>query len=277
MKILVLGSSGQIGTHFCDFLKRNGQEPIEFDLVRSEKEDLRVQNNEYLNKAIDECDFVYFLAFDVGGSRYLKKYQHSFDFTQNNVRLMANTFESIKKYNKPFVFASSQMANMDHSPYGFQKKLGEHYTRLLNGIVVKFWNVYGIENDLDKSHVITDFVMKAKGSGIIDMLTDGNEERQFLYAEDCSEALYAVMKKYHTIDRNRELHVASHKWSTVLSVANEVVKHFPATIIPSNSKDEIQMGKKNEPDPYILQFWQPKTSLEEGIEIICNHYKEIVR
>ena len=42
------------------------------------------------------------------------------------------------------------------------KKIGEIYSESLNGIIVKFWNVYGIEKDKNKSHVITDFIIKAK-------------------------------------------------------------------------------------------------------------------
>ena len=226
---------------------------------------------------MQECDFVYFLAFDVGGSRYLKKYQHTFDFTDNNIKLMTNTFSSLKKHKKPFIFASSQMSNMDYSPYGSQKRLGEHYTSLLGGLVVKFWNVYGIENDLEKAHVITDFILKAKDNKLIDMMTDGNEERQFLYAEDCSKALDTVRNNYYNINRERELHITNHKWDSILNVANAVVEHFPADIIPSTNKDDVQKGKRNEPDPYILDFWTPKTSLQEGIEIICKHYKESIR
>lgn len=273
-KVLVLGSSGQIGSYFCEYLQRYGHQPIEFDIVRSPEEDLRIQENFRLDDAMNDCDFVYFLAFDVGGSRYLKKYQHTFEFTDNNIRLMSNTFNCIKKHNKPFVFASSQMSNMDYSPYGSQKRLGEHYSHLLDGLVVKFWNVYGVERDLEKSHVITDFILKAKNTGIIDMLTDGTEERQFLYAEDCCEALYSVMENYEKIDREKELHITNHKWNTIMEVAEEVVKHFPAKIIPSSNKDDVQKGKRNEPDPYILQFWKPKTFLTDGIKKICDYYKE---
>lgn len=275
--ILVLGSSGQIGSHFCEYLERNGHQPIQFDIVRSAEEDLRIQDNFLLDDAMNHCDFVYFLAFDVGGSRYLKKYQHTFEFTDNNIRLMSNTFNSIKKHNKPFVFASSQMSNMDYSPYGSQKRLGEHYSRLLDGLIVKFWNVYGVERDLEKSHVITDFILKAKNNGVIDMLTDGTEERQFLYAEDCCEALYSVMKNYEKIDREKELHITNHKWNTIVEVAEEVVRNFPAKIAPSINKDDVQRGKRNEPDPYILQFWQPKTSLADGIKKICDYYKECLQ
>ena len=97
-----------------------------------------------------QADFVFFLAFDVGGSRYLKKYQHTFDFINNNTRLMANVFGLLEKYNKRFVFASSQMSNMSYSPYGVMKRVGELYTTSLKGLTVKFWNVYGIEKDMDK-------------------------------------------------------------------------------------------------------------------------------
>jgi len=276
-KCLVLGSCGQIGYHLVSFLRKNNYEVLEFDIVRSIEEDLRIHNNHRLENAIADSDFVFFLAFDVGGSRYLKKYQHTYDFTDNNIRLMSNTFNAIKKHNKPFVFASSQMSNMDYSPYGSQKRLGEHYTSLLNGLVVKFWNVYGVEKDLEKSHVITDFILKAKNNGVIDMLTDGTEERQFLYAEDCCEALYLVMKNYSSISRDRELHITNHNWNSILEVAQEVVKHFPANIVPSQNKDDVQKGKRNEPDPYILQFWNPKTSLSEGIRKICDYYKEYIK
>ena len=276
-KILVLGSSGQVRDYLCDYLRRNGNKVIEFDLVESVNQDLRITNNELLDEKMQECDFVYFLAFDVGGSRYLKKYQHTFDFTDNNIKLMTNTFSSLKKHKKPFIFASSQMSNMDYSPYGSQKRLGEHYTSLLGGLVVKFWNVYGIENDLEKAHVITDFILKAKDNKLIDMMTDGNEERQFLYAEDCSEALDTVRNNYYNINRERELHITNHKWDSILNVANAVVEHFPADIIPSTNKDDVQKGKRNEPDPYILDFWTPKTSLQKGIEIICKYYKESIR
>ena len=50
------------------------------------------------------------------------------------------------------------MSNMDFSTYGTLKRLGEDITKSLNCLYVKFWNVYGIEKDLQKAHVVTDFV-----------------------------------------------------------------------------------------------------------------------
>ena len=47
-----------------------------------------------------DSDFVFFLAFDVGGSRYLKKYQHTFKFIDNNARMLAGAFEYLAEYKK---------------------------------------------------------------------------------------------------------------------------------------------------------------------------------
>lgn len=267
MRYLVLGSSGQIGLELCKFLKEKGEEVVEFDLINSESQDLRIPN--VLDTLIEKVDFVMFLAFDVGGSRYLKKYQHTYEFIENNTKLTLFTFETIKKYNKPFIFASSQMANMSYSPYGVCKSLGEVFSSSLGGLTVKFWNVYGPEHDLEKSHVITDFIIKAK-EGIITMMTDGTEERQFLHAEDCSNCLHILSKKYYEIDRTKNLHVTNFEWNTVLEVAEIIKEKIPCEIIPSKEKDTVQLNKRNEPDSYILNFWKPEISLKKGINKIIN-------
>ena len=161
-KILILGSSGQIGSHLVEFFnKKKKYEIIKFDIVDGKKFDLRNFNNLKLENLIKKSDFVYFLAFDVGGSRYLKKYQTTFDFMINNFLIMSNVFRLLKKIKKNLFFASSQMSNMDFSPYGTLKRLGEEITKSMNCLYVKFWNVYGIEKDLNKAHVITDFVLMA--------------------------------------------------------------------------------------------------------------------
>ena len=121
MKVTILGSEGQIGAYLSEYLTKKGHEVTGVDVVYGPENDLRVTPNTYIESKIENADFVFFLAFDVGGSRYLKKYQHTFDFVNNNTRVMANTFRLLKRYNKRFVFASSQMSNMSYSPYGVMK------------------------------------------------------------------------------------------------------------------------------------------------------------
>lgn len=271
MKYLVLGSAGQVGVPLCEYLRSIGYEVLPFDIVTHTSEDLRIPNNPKLDQYMKECDFVFFLAWDVGGSRYLAKYQDTHDFISNNIKIIANVFESIKKHNKPFIFASSQMANMSHSTYGITKALGEKSAAALNGVTIKFWNVYGPEHNLEKSHVITDFILKAKNSKVIDMLTDGTEYRQLLHATDCSKCLHTLSTKYHELPRNQEYHVTSFEWVSILDVANIIAKEFPGTSIqPAESKDVVQQDKRNEADPTILNYWKPEISLKEGIKDIIN-------
>ena len=279
MRILILGSSGQIGAYLTEYLRGKDHEVTEFDIARHHEEDLTHIPNHNLDRAVKNADFIFFLAFDVGGSRYLKKYQHTFEFINNNSRIMVNTFETLKKYNKPFVFASSQMSNMSFSSYGVSKSVGELYTKSLNGLVVKFWNVYGIERDYEKSHVITDFIRKGFETGIIDMITDGQEEREFLYADDCCEALEVVMNRYSEFTSEDNLHITSFISTKVIDLTTIIKSLFTeididVRIEPSTNIDTVQHNSKNVADKYFTKWWAPKTELSVGIKKVFDVMKK---
>ena len=279
MRVTILGSSGQIGAYLTEYLRDKGHEVTEFDKNYSIDHDMTKIPNYQLRHAIKDSDFVFFLAFDVGGSRYLKKYQHTFKFIDNNARMLAGAFEYLAEYKKPFVFASSQMSSMSYSPYGVMKRVGELYTKSLGGLIVKFWNVYGIEKDHDKAHVITDFIRKGFETGVIDMLTDGTEQREFLYAEDCCEALESVMEQYTEHNSDSELHITSFQSTTILEIGKIIQGLFKSqgkkiTLNPAQAKDEVQKDARNEANPYIKKWWKPRTSIEDGIEKIYEAMKK---
>ena len=278
-RVLILGSSGQIGAHLTEYLKAKDYDVREFDAVNGEHQDMTEIPNQELHRNIMCADFIFFLAFDVGGSHYLKKYQHTFKFINNNTRVMANAFTLIERYNKPFVFASSQMSNMSYSPYGVMKRVGELYTKSLGGLIVKFWNVYGIEKDMEKAHVITDFIVKGFETGTIDMMTDGTEEREFLYAEDCCEALETIMQEYSDFTSDNELHITTGVSTSILGIARTIQSLFKEIgkevgIAPSPSKDEVQKDARNVPDPYIRKWWEPKTSVSDGVRKVFEEMKK---
>ncbi len=277
--ILILGSEGQIGGHLYDYLKKEKKyNPIRFDLTLGQKFDLRNSKNIFLEKEIKRSDFIFFLAFDVGGSRYLKKYQNTFNFLINNVLIIGNVFKLLKKHKKKFVFASSQMSNMDFSSYGTLKRLGESITNSLNGIYVKFWNVYGIEKELKKSHVVTDFVLMAIKKKKIKMLTSGNESREFLYADDCSEGLCMIMSRYNFfLKKKKELHLTTSKKIKIIQIAKIVKKilfkrGIKISIYPSKKKDDLQNNVNNLSNNFFLKFWRPKYKIDSGIEKIIQYY-----
>ena len=279
MKITVLGSAGQIGAYLTEYLKKKGHTVHEMDItIDPWWHDLTRHNNSHLMERLLDSDFCFFLAFDVGGSRYLKKYQHTYEFLDNNAKMMVEVFNQLKLCDVPFVFASSQMSNMSHSPYGLAKAMGELYTKALGGLIVKFWNVYGIEKDHEKAHVITDFIRKGFEEGDFTMLTDGTEERQFLYAEDCCEALETIMENYKDFTSDDDLHITSFNDTTIKDVANIIQGQFNLLgkfikITPGEEKDSVQLDKRNRPSTFIHKWWLPKTGIDAGIAKVFNEMK----
>ena len=278
MKITILGSSGQIGSYLTEYLRKKDYEVFEFDIINGEHQDMTHIPNSYLRNAIMNSDFVFFLSFDVGGSHYLKKYQHTFNFIDNNARMMVNVFGLIEQYEKPFVFASSQMSSMSYSPYGVLKRVGELYTKSLQGLIVKFWNVYGIERDMEKAHVITDFIHKGFKTGKIDMMTDGKEQREFLYAEDCCEAMETILQNYNSFSSDDELHITTGASTSILEIAQHIQVLFKKInleidIVPNKSKDEVQKDARNISDPYIKKWWTPKTNIVDGLSKVFDQIK----
>jgi len=279
MKITILGSSGQIGAYLTEYLSGKGYDVFEYDIESVPTQDLRQIPNLALEYLIKESDFVFFLAFDGGGSRYLKKYQFTFDFVNNNTRMMTSVFGLLEKYKTRFVFASSHVSNMSHSPYGTLKRVGELYTQTLKGLTVKFWNVYGVEKDPEKSHVITDFIRKGFEEGQFEMMTDGTEERQFLYAEDCCKALETIMESYTDFKPEDPLHITSFHTTTIKEVAHIIMGCFnmvdtSVKIEPGIAKDSIQLDKRSEADTYITGWWLPETNLQDGIAKVFKEMKK---
>jgi len=257
MKVLVLGSEGVIGTALCKTLKKYGHRVTHWDIKLTNDHDMSNSLNVYrLKSVIDENEFVFFLAYDVGGARYI--WDVDLDFVNRNNMIMINTFNLLHK--KKFIFASSTMYNMDNV-YGTLKYIGEHYTRKLGGLSARFWNVYGPEEVSEKSHVITDMLHKFETNGYIDLMTDGEEERQFLHTDDCAKCLMTVMNNYEKILKETDsVDVTSFESTKIKDVAMYICDDVRPSEKKMNTHDRF-----NEPRSFILDYWKPEISLEEGI------------
>jgi len=115
---------------------------------------------------------------------------------------------------------------------------------------------------------------------VIDMLTDGEEEREFLYAEDCCEALETIMENYTDFTSEDNLHITSYHPTKIIDIANMIVGQFnligkyDVKHQPSTEKDIVQMDKKNRPDLYLSKWWIPKTTIQKGIANVFNEMRK---
>jgi len=102
-KNLVLGGSGTIGSALCNFLRAQGEQVTNLDI--KEGSDLcELSMDQYA-----DCDFAWFLAWDVGGAKYLSEagFQHS--MMMNNTRICTNVFSFLEKTKMPFLFNGRAM------------------------------------------------------------------------------------------------------------------------------------------------------------------------
>lgn len=264
MRNLVIGSEGFIGKHFCKYLEKQGEEVTRFDIKRSASEDARTAILD-----LDNIDRVYFLAWDVGGAKYLYKEDIQLGQLDWNVSLMQNVMNQLQQHKKPFLFISSQLAEEYDTVYGVTKRLGEIWTRLLDGVFIRQWNVYGpIEEDSIRSHVVSDFVHQAVNEGEIKMLTTGEEKRQFIHIDDVCIAWHTAM------ERNlKGVHdVTSFEWVEVREMADIIAKHTGAKVTPGTKVGSTPLT----PISGKIHDWNTEVSLEEGLVRMINDAKKLM-
>ncbi|MBS0285950.1 MAG: NAD(P)-dependent oxidoreductase [Proteobacteria bacterium] len=269
MRFLVLGSEGVVGKSFCEFIENKTEHSCtHWDIKNGSEFDLRDTNNiSKLKKTMEDCDFVMFLACDVGGSKYLNTVQNV-TFINNNLLIMINVFNTLLETKKPFIFTSSQMSNMHHCSYGTCKKIGEHYCSSIGGIVVQLWNTYGYEKVDVKSHVINDFIRMALDDKTIHMKTDGSEKRQFLFDTDCAEALFVLAQNYKKYEF-QTIHLTNGEWTSIYEIAQIIKDEIKDIEIITNTKKDDTQILVNEPKNFIdTNDWLPKISIRDGIKYL---------
>src|SRR5690606_19251542 len=117
--------------------------------------------------------------------------------------------------------------------------------------------------------------LKSFRNGKIKVESSGHEKRQFLFSYDACAALRKLASLYDSIDRTKNLHITSFEWVSIRQIAEIISANMNGIPIEytEDKKDTVQQGILNEPDPYILEIWQPKKSLEAGIKYLIPYYR----
>lgn len=265
---LVIGSEGFIGTHLCAFLEKKHEKVVHFDIKQNKKEDARFFKFDFKN-----IDKIYFLAWDVGGSKYLYESKLQMAQLKWNLQLMTNIFEHIEKQKKEFLFVSSQLSEECDTVYGVTKRLGEVWTHLLNGVCVRVWNAYGLMEEQNiKSHVISDFIYQALTTGKITMMTNGEEWRQFTHLDDLCGAFHMAL---HAKNLRRTVYDASsYEWVRIIDITKMIceltgAKYYPGIAKGHDPLPSLNMGR--------IPGWLPSVAIKDGIQRMIYQAQEILK
>jgi GDP-L-fucose synthase len=227
-RVLVTGGGGFLGSHLCDRLVSMGCHPFvphqaEFDLTTREGVE-RVL-------AAAEPDLVFHLAARVGGigANQRNPGAYFYDNLMMGALLMERSrlagvdkfvqLGTVCSYPKftPVPFREENVwdgyPEETNAPYGVAKKAllvqaqayREQYG--FNAIYLVPVNMYGPRDsfDLETSHVIPGLIRKmVEGQEGADeeivLWGDGSPSREFLYVEDCAEALLLAAERYNSPD-----------------------------------------------------------------------------
>lgn len=261
MAELVLGGDGLIGSALIEALRGRGREAVSLDLKSGC--DLRaVEPGQFA-----DFDRVWFLAWDTGGAKYIEAADRQHEQFKHNCELSARVFDALARTQKPFVYATSQLAGLPNA-YGLTKLMAEKWAEHLGGKLARLWNTYGWERPDMKSHVVTDLVLSGLVEGRVKCLTNGLEKRRFIYKSDCVEAIIRLFdSNLATAD------ISGDRWVSIREVAEEVARQLNVETEFSDARGaEIIVDPQN-----LLPDWRPKVSLSEGIATVINDARAFLK
>ena len=182
-----------------------------------------------------------------------------------NIDLMRNVFPQLASANIPFLFASSQLADEVDTVYGVTKRLGEHWSRIYGGSIVRFWNVYGpIESVSERSHVISDMISSAINKGEICLMTDGSEQRQFIHIDD----LCSAVERVSINSLKGPFDISSFSWISIMEVAQIIAELTGTQVRSGNLLGKTQSTSLSGRIP----GWFPQVELREGLQRMISSF-----
>ncbi|MDQ3893915.1 MAG: GDP-L-fucose synthase [Actinomycetota bacterium] len=294
MTVLVTGGGGFLGSYVVERLRADGIEPF---VARRRDYDLTVAGDVGRLFADARPDVVVHLAAEVGGiganranpGRYwyanLMMGAHVLDRSRlAGVRklLLLGTICAYPKL-APVPFREDDLwdgyPEETNAPYGVAKKsllVGAQGYREQYGLKTIYLlpvNLYGPRDnfDLESSHVIPALIRKMseareRGEDEVVLWGDGSPTREFLYVEDCAEAIVLALERY---DGGEPVNVGTGEEIAIRDLAELVadVTGFGGDIRWDTSKPNGQPRRRLETSRAEELFgFRARTSLREGLE-----------
>ncbi len=307
MKTLVTGGAGFIGSHLCDFLLQKDFEVLCMDsLITGKLENIKhitsknfkyIKHNVVEHINIDgELDYVLHFASPASPEDYLKFPIHTLKVgalgthnalglskAKNSKFLLASTSEV---YGDPLEHPQKESYYGNVNPIGPRgvydeaKRFAEaitmayHRTHKLDVKIIRIFNVYGPRMRINDGRAIPNFIRQALLNEDLTVYGDGSQTRSFCFISDMIEGIYEVMK----CDYNGPINLGNPIENSIIELAEKII-----TLTKSKSKIAFKQLPENDPKVRkpdislarkILNGWEPKVSLDDGLKITINYFKK---
>jgi nucleoside-diphosphate-sugar epimerase len=301
MRILITGSSGQIGTNLGLRLLDTGHEVFGVDRrlntwtgrITTLLQDLAAPYRDFASGIggvpYPRCDLVVHLA---ANAKVHELVQHPHR-AMENIALTFNVLEFCRQNGLPIIFASSREVYGDihryiteeqhadfsftESPYSASKVAGEafvySYARCygLPYLVFRFSNVYGrYDNDIERMERVIPLFIRAMGRG--DPVTVYGREKilDFTYVDDCIDGIVAGVERLSSGQiANQTINLACGQGNTLVRMAELVAEALGVAprinVEPAKRVGEVTRYIADISRAVELLNYQPRVPLDEGI------------
>ena len=285
MKILIVGSTGFIGSHCFDyFYKEHSVFTVDTSNAR--------KNNHFVidmyNPNFEEI--VKLHQFDVcinctGSANVAYSFEHPYNDFRLNVSIVINLLTAIKQHNVECKFINFSSASVygnpqslpinekailkPLSPYGFHKLQSEilltEYHRFFNlkTCSLRVFSAYG---ERLKKQLFWDLYLKSKGNDQITLFGTGKESRDFIHISDLIKAVELIINNANF--KGEAINVASGDETKISKAASVFIKEFDCKkIIHFNGEQKIGDPINWKADINVLKSFgfEPKINIEQGL------------
>jgi GDP-L-fucose synthase len=296
-RILVTGGAGFLGSHVVERLRGEGEDPF---VAHRHEYDLTRDDDAARLFADARPELVLHLAAEVGGiganranpGRYwyanLMMGAHVLEQSRLagvDKLLVVGTVCAYPKFT-PVPFREDDLWNgypeETNAPYGVAKKsvlVGAHAYRQqygLNSIYLLPANLYGPRDNFHatNAHVIPDLIRKmVESPEEVVLWGDGSPTREFLYVEDCVEAILLAARRY---DGPEPVNLGTGKEISIRELAETVadVTAFEGRIVWDESMPNGQPRRSLDASRAKELFgFEARTPLREGLERTVAWYR----
>jgi nucleoside-diphosphate-sugar epimerase len=300
VNVLVLGSSGFIGSNLCHKLENEGHRVVGVDFMQP----LYYKPKNFFNYdlrygganifAAREFDEIYCLACLMGGMGFLgDEEKHGYEIAIGSTQIITNTIEWTKKYNpnaKIFYSSSAcvynqQLQTKPDSPalkesdaipawpdllYGWQKLYSE-FMFMASGLdyrIARFHNIFGKWGCYDTGKekapaALCRKVAMAKDGDEIEVWGRGYQTRSFLHIDECMEGIDMLMKS----DYKKPINIGSDELVTINGLAQHIIDISGKKLTIKNVEGNVGVQGRNSDNTMIERHlnWKPKTKLHDGL------------
>ena len=309
MRTLITGGAGFLGSHMCDRLIAEGHFVICMDnLITGNLDNIAhlfgKENFLFIKHDVTEyiyvqgsLDYILHFASPASPIDYLKLPIQTLKVGSLGTHkalglakaksagfLLASTSEC---YGDPLVHPQHEDYWGNVNPIGFRgvydeaKRFAEAMTMAYNryhGIdtkIVRIFNTYGPRMRLDDGRALPTFICQALRGERLTVFGDGLQTRSFCYVSDLVEGIYRLLIS----DESLPVNLGNPDELTILDFAKKIIE-----ITGSNKK--IAFKRLPEDDPKVRQpdikkakrilQWEPKISLDEGLKLTLEYFKDKV-